>query len=60
MSDTSLDLEYFYKKRMENQSAEITNLKEIIRKNWCGSYWRAVNHKDAEEVRAALKETDND
>lgn len=30
----------------------------VIRDNWCGDYWRAVNHRQADEVRATLGTTE--
>jgi len=35
--------------RKENE-----NLRRIIRDNWCGQYWRAVNHDHADEINASL------
>ncbi|MBD9542970.1 hypothetical protein IB276_26345 [Ensifer sp. ENS04] len=33
---------------------EIEHLRKVIKDNWCGDYWRAVDHRMASEVRAVL------
>jgi hypothetical protein len=32
---------------------------DLIRRNWCGDYWKAVSAADAEEINAALSRTPN-
>lgn len=43
--------------RAEAAEAEVKRLKDIIKKNWRGSAWRAVTHDMANEVRTALAST---
>jgi hypothetical protein len=39
---------------------ENKRLRQIIKDNWLGKYWRGVNHKQAAEVEAVLKEHPNE
>jgi hypothetical protein len=42
------------------KDAEIARLRELIRKNWQGNFWRGVNHRDAAEIRDALNQGASD
>jgi hypothetical protein len=40
--------------KVEELTAEVERLENLIRDNWCGRYWRAVNFEMIDRINAAL------